>query len=159
MSKFKIYHAIAMDHTISGREKPLQTRQYVGTVDACSYDEAYEKSNNSHSNWHPDGVRSTSIGDVIYNVKEDEYCIVMGLGFNTISEPDLGCVPNRELEEIPKYIWHQGHRYEYSDELAGMITRETSVLSTTQYLSEGEIREHYPEQLDNREPNEKTGED
>lgn len=158
MSKFKIYHAVNMDHSIEGRERPLRVRMYVDTVDAHSFDEAFEKSNNIDSSWS-NGVRSTSIGDVIYNVDTEEYCIVLGLGFMTIQEPDLGCVPNRELGEIPKYIWHQGHRYEYSDELAAMITKETNTLSITQYLSEGEIREHYPEQFNDREPNEKTGED
>lgn len=159
MAKFKIYHATAMDHSIDGREKPLQVRHYVGTVAARSYDEAFEKSNNIHSNWHPKGVRSTSIGDVIYDVEEDEYCIVMGVGFMTINEVDLGCKPIRELDEIPKFIWHQGHRYDYSPELAAIIAMETGIFQTTQYLSEGEIRKHYPDEFNEREPDEKIGED
>ena len=118
--KYHIYHAIEMDHSIEGREKPLQRREYVGEVEARDEEHAFELSNNIDSNWH-DTARSTSIGDVIYSVDEDIYYLCEAIGWSEITPDQLGCEPIHLIDKKPEYLYFEGSRYSYSDELAAQI--------------------------------------
>ena len=97
MGEYKIYHAITMAHQLA--VDSLQPRNHVGNVEADSLDDAYEKSNNIIEQWAP-GQRSTSIGDVIEDVKAGTYHLVISIGFRQITESELGVAPDEKYEPI-----------------------------------------------------------
>ena len=119
-SKYLIYHMSEPDWGLVEQPKN-QPRKYVGSIEAQNEENAFELSNNIDNDWHPDGIRSTSVGDVIYSVEEDIYFLCEAMGWGQITEPELGCEPYREPGVKPDYLWFEGHRYQYSDELAAQI--------------------------------------
>lgn len=88
--KFDIYHS----HKLNYVAEKLTADSYkkVASIEASSLDDAYGKSQNIESSWleHPGVVsslekcRSTCVGDIIYNTKENQGYMVMNIGFQKV---------------------------------------------------------------------------
>lgn len=99
MTQFHIYHSIGKDKF---QEVENQPRQYVGFVEADSLEKAFEYAQNDHVDWAMNGVRSTSVGDVIQS--DEGFYMVCGIGFKLLdvmskNESDLNSLENQSNEQ------------------------------------------------------------
>ena len=97
--KHNIYHSLDYDRY---SEEETQNRQYVGSIDAESLEDAFKKTQNLNGIWNESKpCRSTSIGDVIEN-KEGFY-LVLSMGFKLLdqmsqNESELNSLENQSIE-------------------------------------------------------------
>ena len=78
--RYKIYHSVGNGMFT---EKLEQARQFVGTVNAESFEDAYMQSQNFQELWNKETpCRSTSVGDLI--VCGEITQLVCGIGFREI---------------------------------------------------------------------------
>ena len=78
MNHYHIYHSFGPRKFT---ETDVQSRVYVGFVEANSMEEAFEKSQNSETPWNPQyPCRSTSVGDVIQD-EIGEFYMILSVGF------------------------------------------------------------------------------
>ena len=78
-------------------EKHFPQYLRTATVHTDSLDMAYEKTNTIHCNWTENNevsatgksLRSTSVGDIMYNHDTKEYHVVAMFGFNKLDRENL----------------------------------------------------------------------
>jgi hypothetical protein len=100
MKTYRIWHATGENRFMPVADQP---REFVGTVEAESLDDAFRMSQNFVLHWNLENpCRSTSVGDVI----EDEtgFHMVCGMGFQTLSdmsqnESEQTVLENQSLEQ------------------------------------------------------------
>jgi len=84
MKNFKILHPVggALNHNM---ERGLYEYEHICSIDALDLKEAFKLSQNDFSERYASlGKRSTSIGDIIIDVREEKHYFVAGNGFNNI---------------------------------------------------------------------------
>ena len=98
---YAIYHAVSDKRFTETLDQP---RVFVGTVDARSLQDAYNKSQNVHESWNMSSpCRSTSVGDAICSTFNGMYFMVSGTGFRTLGKDMKISKPNTlktELEQL-----------------------------------------------------------
>jgi len=88
--KFNIYHAIKGNFFADNI--PEESYKKVAFLEASSLDEAYAKTQNIDSGWVKNHnvtteltqCRSTSVGDIIYNIEENQGYMVKDIGFEKV---------------------------------------------------------------------------
>lgn len=88
--KFDIYHSAKINFFEDILPKESYTK--VASIETESLDEAYHQSQNISSSWlqNPTVIteltqcRSTSMGDIIYNIEEKQSYMVSGIGFKKV---------------------------------------------------------------------------
>jgi hypothetical protein len=97
-TQYHIFHSTGPD---AFEEVEKQPRQYAGFVTANSLEEAFFLSNNDNSDWAMNGVRSTSVGDVIQ--QDDKFFMVCGTGFKELVEEEEDLATKADQQEEAKY--------------------------------------------------------
>lgn len=102
MKQFKILHPLngAMNHNC---DRDAYEYEVIHSIRCYNIDVAYMQSQNDFNNEYASlGKRSTSVGDIIYDVTADKFYFVAGLGFT----------------EVPKYVSKSKHSVELHGDMA-----------------------------------------
>lgn len=92
LRKYEVYQMIDISNTSDD-----SVRRFVGSINAVDLEHAFKSTQNEfgryEKGWHPDGMRSTMVGDVFIDLSTNIVYIIANQGFNLLPKSSLKIQP------------------------------------------------------------------